>query len=428
VRAVAGKTRLALHAAAGAIDRFPDGVWFVALAALTDPPGVGRLVADAVGVRAFGRGDVDAVVAHLATRRALLILDNCEHVLATAAGVADALMRACPEVTVLATSRAPLGLAAETTWRVPSLALPAAETASDLAALVRADAVRLFTERAAKVRPGFALTGDSAGAVVAICRGLDGIPLAIELAAARVRLRSPAQIAAGLSDRFRHLTGGARGTLPRQRTLRASVDWSHDLLSDEERTLLRRLAVFVDGFTLEAAEAVGAEDPQARGEVLDLLASLVDQSMVVAEQRDGLVRYRLLETLRAYALERLVAAGEEDAVRDHARAFLALAEDLAPAVLTDGQDTALAALDRDAGNLAAALDRLTAHGEESMRLCAALTHWWKLRGLFGVADAGFTRALAAADPAPTALRAGALGANVPADVRGPLRRGHRDRP
>src|SRR3954452_3790877 len=222
-------------------------------------------------------------------------------------------------------------------------------------------------------------------------------------------MMSVEQIAAGLSDRFRLLTGGALSALPRQRTLRASVDWSHNLLSDDERVLLRRLAVFVDGFTLDAAEAVGAHDARARGAVLDLLASLVDQSMVGAEERAGLVRYRLLETVREYALERLVAAGEEDAVRDrHARAFLAFAEELAPALLTDGQDAALAALDRDAGNLAAALDRAQTLGDAALRLCAALTHWWKLRGLFGVADAGFIRALAAADPAPTALRARVL--------------------
>jgi predicted ATPase/DNA-binding CsgD family transcriptional regulator len=405
-----GKTRLALHAAAAVMERFPGGVWYVALAALTDPAGVGRALAEAVGVRPFpGQDDIEAVVAALATGRTLVILDNCEHVLEAAAGVADALMRGCPDVTVLATSRAPLGLAAETTWRVPSLSLPAGEAGSDPAGLARSDAVRLFVDRAAQVRPGFDLDGETAGAVVAICRALDGIPLAIELAAARVRLRSPGQIAAGLSDRFHLLTGAARGALPRQRTLHASVDWSHNLLSDEERALFRRLAVFVDGFTLEAAEAVGADDPRARAAVLDRLTSLVDQSMVVADQRDGLVRYRLLETVREYALERLVAAGEEDAVRDrHARAFLALAEELAPALLTEGQDAALAGLDRDAGNLAAALARALTLGDAALRLCAALTHWWKLRGLFGTADAGFTKALAAADPTPTALRARVL--------------------
>ena len=335
-----GKTRLALLAAAEAVEGYPDGVWFVDLA----PLAAGALVPDAAlaAVGAPGRADGPGapaapearLVAHLRPWRALLVLDNCEHVLEAAARLADAVVRGCPGVRVLATSRELLGLAGETAWRVPSLGLPDPDAAPGPAALEASGAGRLFLERARAAQPAFALTDANAPAVAEVCVRLDGIPLALELAAARVRVLTPEQLAARLGDRFRLLTGGGRTALRRQQTLQAAVDWSHDLLAEPERALFRRLAVFpggaTGGFPLEAAEAVGAGDPLEAAEVLDLLAGLVDKSLVLAEARGAEERYRLLETLRQYAEERLLQAGEAAAVRGrHAAWCLALGRAIA---------------------------------------------------------------------------------------------------
>ena len=343
-----GKTRLALQAAAEAIEGYPDGAWFVDLA----PLAAGALVPDAAlaAVGAPGRGDGPGapeapeapearLVAHLRPWRALLLLDNCEHLLEAAARLADAVLRGCPGVRVLATSRELLGVAGETAWRVPSLGLPDPDAAPGAAALEASGAGRLFLDRARAAQPAFALTDANAPAVAEVCRRLDGIPLALELAAARVRVLTPEQLAARLGDRFRLLTGGGRTALRRQQTLQATVDWSHDLLSEEERALFRRLAVFpggaTGGFPLEAAEAVGADgagDPVAEVDVLDLLTGLVDKSLVLAEARGAEERYRLLETLRQYAEERLLQAGEAAAARDrHATWCLALGRAVAVA-------------------------------------------------------------------------------------------------
>jgi predicted ATPase len=292
-----GKTRLALRVAAEVEDRFADGVWWVELAPLADEELVGAAVAEALGVRPLpGVTELQACCAYLASRRALVILDNCEHLPAACAGAAAALLQAGPEVVVLATSRSPLAVSGETDWRVPSLSLagPGPE---------RSDAVSLFVERARQVRPDFALNDGNPGSVARICEELDGLPLAIELAAARVRMLSVEQITTGLSDRFRLLTGGPRTATERQRTLRASVDWSHALLSADEQVLLRRLAVLAGGFTLDVVEEVCAGEGVERDELLDLLGSLVDQSLVIAEERASVVRYRLLETVRQYALD-----------------------------------------------------------------------------------------------------------------------------
>jgi predicted ATPase/DNA-binding CsgD family transcriptional regulator len=401
-----GKTRLALQVAADALERHPDGVWRVELAPVSDPAMVGHAVADAIGARPLpGQSELEAAVAHLRARRALILLDNCEHVIDGAAEAAKALLTSCPEVSVLATSRAPLDLPAETRWHVPSLSLPG--TGDAARSLADADAVRLFVERATKVRPDFTVTQATAPMLAQICTELDGIPLAIELAAARVRLLSVEQVAAGLSDRFRLLTGGTRTALPRHRTLRASVDWSHALLSDEERTLLRRLGVFVGGFTLEAAERVCALDGRERAAIIDVLASLVDKSLVVVEQRGRAVRYRLLETVREYELELLGEARELEAIRErHCDFFLALAERVGPTL--SGQEE-LGALDEDRSNLDAALQWATeTDGERALRLCAALIGWWMLRGLFAARDTSCARALDRAGPEPTRLRAKVL--------------------
>jgi predicted ATPase/class 3 adenylate cyclase/DNA-binding CsgD family transcriptional regulator len=407
-----GKTRLALQVAADALELFPDGVWWVDLSQVTDPGLVGDAVAAAVGVRAsVGMSAVQVSCAHLAGRRALIVLDNCEHVLEDAATVATTVISACAEVSVLATSRAPLGVGGETDWRVPSLSLPPREPAGEqIEVLSGCDSVPLFVERARKVRPNFALVESNAPAVAQICHELDGIPLAIELAAARIRMLTAEQISAGLVDRFHLLTGGERAALPRQRTLRASVDWSHDLLADDERALLRRLGAFVGGFSLDAAECVGGGEGVDAYAVLDLLSSLVDNSLVQAEEHGPLVRYRLLQSVRQYALDRLTEAGERGpTLARHRDWFLALAEQAAPALETSRQQEWLDVVDRDAANFVAALERSTpTDGEQALRLAVALTTWWFVRGRYAEADAGYAQALAAGADAPTRLRARAF--------------------
>ena len=256
-----GKTRLALQAASEVLERFPDGVWWVDLAPLAEEELVGAAIAKALGVRPLpGMTELQACGAYLASRRALLAVDNCEHLPAACAGAVEALLKAAPGLVVLATSRAPLGADGETDWRVPSLSLPRCEAADSDGELAGSDAVALFVERARNARPGFELSKDNADSVAGVCRELDGLPLAIELAAARLRMLSVEQISTGLADRFRLLRGGPRTATERLRTLRASVDWSHELLSADEQILLRRLAVFAGGFTLEAVERVCSGD------------------------------------------------------------------------------------------------------------------------------------------------------------------------
>lgn len=410
-----GKTRLALQAAADSLDRYPDGAWWVELAPLTDPQLLGDAVATAVGVRPLpGQTPIDATVAHLANKRALVVLDNCEHLLEPSAQLAESLLRGCPDLTVLVTSREPLGLPGETSWLVPPLSLPAERAPEPTESLAQSDAVRLFIERAAQVRSNFAVTSENAPAVAQICHDLDGIPLAIELAAARVRMLSVEQIAAGLADRFRLLTGGARTALARQQTLRASVDWSHELLGEPERMLLRRLGVFAGGFTLDSCEEVCAGEGLDRYAILDVLTSLVDKSLVLTEEHGPLVRYRLLETVRHYALDRLVAAGETERMRDrHRDAFLALAEAVEPQLLSEREPEAIALLDVEAANLHAAIGwAAQTEPELALRLTAALTFWWRYSGLFAAGDAALRLALEAASEEFSALRARALWARA----------------
>jgi predicted ATPase/DNA-binding CsgD family transcriptional regulator len=400
-----GKTRLGLQLAADVLDRFPGGAWCLELAPLSDPALIESALATMVGVRPLpGRTPIEAAVFHLAPLRALVLLDNCEHVVEPCGQLAGALLRGCPDVTVLATSREPLGVGGETTWRVPSLSLPP----EALQSLGDSDAVRLFIERAVKVRPNFAVTDDSAPHVAQICHELEGIPLAIELAAARVRVLSVERIAAELADRFHLLTGGERGALPRLQTLRASVDWSYELLDAPERTLLRRLGVFHGGFTLDACEAVCADDELDRYAVLDVLTSLVDKSLVLVEGRESLSRYALLETIRHYALERLVETGEPGWLRArHADAFLALAESTAPVLGTDaGSGDVLGA---DAANLYAAIEHAAqAEPEKALRLCSALGYWWLLTGRLVEGLPALSRALEATVGQRSSLRCGTL--------------------
>jgi predicted ATPase/class 3 adenylate cyclase/DNA-binding CsgD family transcriptional regulator len=405
-----GKTRLALQAASETLERFPDGAWWLELAPLGDEELVGATIAEALGVRPLpGVTSLQAAGAYLSSRRSLVILDNCEHLAGGCAEAAESLLRAAPELVLLATSRAPLGVDGETDWRVPSLSLPGSggEPTSRLAG---SDAAGLFVERARRVRPDFGVTDDNAEFVAVICSELDGLPLAIELAAARLRILSAEQIASGLSDLFRLLTGGPRTATPRLKTLRASVDWSHALLSADEQALLRRLAVFAGGFTLEAAEEVCVGDGIERDRVLDLLASLVDQSLLVAEERETGVRYRLLETVRQYGLERLAAVGEEDALRGrHGDVFLALVERAGPHLETGRQREWLEVLDPEAANLAAAIEcALASEPPLALRFCAALYRWWSARGRFAEAELAHSRSLEACGGREPALRARVL--------------------
>jgi predicted ATPase/DNA-binding CsgD family transcriptional regulator/Tfp pilus assembly protein PilF len=323
-----GKTRLALEVGRAVLDCYVDGVWLVELAALTEAALVPQSAAAVFGTRETPAEPIaTALATTLRGQSLLLVLDNCEHLLDACAQLVDALLRACPELRVLATSREPLGITGELAWRVPSLPVPDPQQLLPFAQLEQNPAIRLFVERAAAVQPHFKLTARNACAVAQVCQRLDGIPLALELAAVRIQALTVDQLSARLDQGFRLFTGGSRTALPRQQTLRATLDWSYDLLSDAEKHLFNRLSVFVAGWTLEAAEAVCGGDGIDEQDVLDLLQRLVRKSLVVAEEgRDGAARYRLLETLRQYAHERLTAAGDIEKVqRQHASYYSALA-------------------------------------------------------------------------------------------------------
>jgi predicted ATPase/transcriptional regulator with XRE-family HTH domain len=331
----AGKTRLALAVAEAMLSEYPEGIWLVELAPLADPALVVQAVAQVLGLREEpGRPLLGTLLASLKERRLLLVLDNCEHLVMACASLSEGLLRACADLRILATSREALAVPGETTYRVPSLAVPDPEHPPGLKDLAGYAAVRLFVARAQSRRPDFRLGAQNARAVAAICARLDGMPLAIELAAARVGSLPVEAIAARLADRFRLLTGGPRTAVSRQQTLRATLDWSCDLLAEGERRLLARLSVFAGGCTLEAAEAICSGSGVEERDVLDLLARLVDRSLVLLEEAEPegeWGRYRLLETVRRYGRERLEA--QEDAVavrRRHAAHYLALAEEAEP--------------------------------------------------------------------------------------------------
>ncbi len=313
----AGKTRLALQLATTTAAEFAGGVWWVDLAPIPHPDVIAVTIALALGLPDQpGRSTLDNVVRFIDDHATLMVVDNCEHLLDGTAEVTTELLARCPNLKVLATSREPIGVAGEVSWRVPSLSLDD-------------DAVALFTDRARRARPEFVVTEDNIGVVRDLCHRLDGLPLAIELAAARVRALSLPEIVAGLNDRFRLLTGGSRMAVRRQQTLHASVEWSHALLADEERTLFHRISVFAGGFDLEAACFVSAGENTERFHILDELTLLVDKSLVVAKEGRRGTRYRLLETIRQYAQEKLAASGEGDAVRGrHRDYYLAMASAL----------------------------------------------------------------------------------------------------
>jgi predicted ATPase len=292
-----GKTRLSLEAASGLVASFPDGVWLIELAPLADAALIPHAIAAVLGARAEGdTSPLTVIESTLRGKRALLLLDNCEHVVDEAANVAQTLLRTLPQLHLLASSREALGIEGETVYRVPSLTMPGADGPADVTA---SEAGRLFVDRASSVAPAFVLTERNAAAVSQVCRRLDGIPLAIELAAARLTVLSVEELARRIDDRFRLLTGGRRTALPRQRTLRALVDWSYELLSADERAMLNTLAVFAGGFSLSAAERVCATGVLGGGTVLDVVEHLVAKSLLIAEQQhETETRYRLLETIR----------------------------------------------------------------------------------------------------------------------------------
>jgi predicted ATPase len=382
-----GKTRLSLQVAAEVLDDFPEGVWLVELAPLTDERRIDQAVAAVLGVKEEpGLSLCDALVKHLQELRTLLIFDNCEHVVLACAELVERLLRETRGVRVLATSREPLRVAGEAVYPVSALAVPEPGKKIPPDALHGYEAVRLFSERAAAVTPSFKLTAQIADAVIEICRQLDGIPLAIELAAARSRALSVPNIAARLNDRFRLLTTGDRTALPRQQTLRALIDWSYDYLSDSERALFRRLAVFAGGWTLDAAEVVCGFDAPGREDVLDVMTALVEKSLVSVEA-DG-TRYRLLETMRQYAHDRLVESAEEEATRArHIQFYLAFAEEARPELIGPEQAAWLRRVDLERENLLAAhawTVRAAAGGDSALRFAYALVPYFFTRGQPGL--------------------------------------------
>ncbi|HYM70819.1 MAG TPA: AAA family ATPase, partial [bacterium] len=409
-----GKTRLALRVAAEVVPRYPDGVWLVELAALTDPGLVLQTVASTLGVREVpGRPWLSSLTDALRDRTMLLVIDNCEHVIDACAHVIDAILGACPGVGVLATSREPLRIAGERTWRVPSLSLVGSGATVTAEAAAASEAVRLFTDRAAAVQPAFAVTSQNAGAVLEVCRRLDGIPLAIELAAARVAALPVSEIARRLGDQLSLLNQGSRTALPRHRTLQAVMDWGYHLLSEGEQALLRRLAVFAGGWTLEAAEAVCPGRGEAPLAVLDLLTQLVLKSLVLMDEQDASVRYRFLETVRQYSAARLREWSEEPAVRDrHLDWFLALSERAAPEMVGSTQAAWFDRLEAEHDNLRAALEWALQCGraEAGLRLIGAAWRFWFVRGYFAEGRGWLESLLRAGESTPAAVRADALNA------------------
>jgi predicted ATPase/class 3 adenylate cyclase/Flp pilus assembly protein TadD len=408
-----GKTRVAIQVAAELLETFEDGVWMVELVGLSDPALVPHTVASALRVREqSGRPPLTTLADFLQPKHVLLVLDNCEHLVTACGQLAEALLRVCPTLRILATSREALSIPGEAIWRVPSLSLPDPRGPQSPEALTRYEAVRLFVERAVFSQPGFALIRSTAPAVVQICCRLDGIPLAIELAAARTKVLAVEQIAARLDDRFQLLAGGSRTVLPRHRTLRAAMDWSYDLLLEPERVLLRRLSVFAGGWTLEAAEAVCSGDGVEKAVVLDLLTQLVDKSLLVAETQNGEARYRLLETVRQYGRDRLVESGESDRLHtSHLHFFLRQAEAVQN-LSGPAEDVWRQRMETEHDNMRATLEWSWAKQdtEATLRLAAALASFWNVRGYWTEGRKWLEAALAATSGASSILRGEAFDA------------------
>ena len=379
-----GKTRLSIQVANELLDQYPDGSWFVVLAPISDPLLLPRTTAIAIGLRDEPqRPVIDMLCDYLRGKQLLLILDNCEHLVGACAQLADRLLHACPQIRILASSREALGIAGETSYLVPSLQLPDMQNLPSVEILSQGEAIRLFIERASAATQKFKVTDDNASSIAQICHRLDGMPLAIELAAAKIRALSVDQIAKRLDDRFRLLTGGSRTALERHQTLRAAIDWSYNLLSPEEQTLFRRLSIFVNGWKLEAAESVCSDESTSGGvrneDILNLLEHLVNKSLVSAEEWQSETRYRALETMRQYAGEKLIETGESESLRQrHLEYYLDLAETAAPHLLKPEQLEWLARLEAEHENMRAALEWSLGkeRPEYALRLTTALGKFW----------------------------------------------------
>ncbi len=382
-----GKSRLSVQLGAEVMDDYSDGVWLIELAPLSDPQLVAQAVASVLGVKEEGgRPVVDALVKFVRDRQLLIILDNCEHVVRACAELTKQLLQAGPRLKVLASSRDPLQIAGETAYHVPTLSAPDPQKKVTLAELAEHEAVRLFIDRATAAQPAFKVTEKNAGAVTDICHRLDGIPLAIELAAARTRALSVEVISARLNDRFKLLVTGDQTVLPRQRTLRALIDWSYDLLPTNERALFQRLSVFAGGWTLEAVEAVGSGGEVNQGDVLDLLTHLVEKSLVVMQL--GGERYRMLDTVRHYAQEKMSEAADGAPTRTrHLDFYLTFAETARPELAGPAQGKWLARLDLERENFLSAntwSEGTSNAAEIGLRLTHALRPYWLHRGLLSL--------------------------------------------
>jgi len=384
-----GKTRLSLQVAADLLEKFDHGVWFVELAPLTDPDLIPQTILSTIGVQAQqGKTPLEVLKEYLHEKQTLIVLDNCEHLVSASAEVVNTLLNVAPKLKVLASSREALGVKGEASHPVPSLSLPDIKHLPAIEGLSQYEAVRLFIDRALLVASHFVVDKDNAPHIAQICHRLDGIPLAIELAAARIKMLSVEQISKRLDDRFRLLTGGARTALPRQQTLRALIDWSYDLLSENERLLLRRLSVFAGGWTLEAAEEVCVgQDDTLPYDVLDLLTQLVNKSLVVViteGSQSGETRYRMLETIRQYAREKLLEAGDGEVIRDQHLAYFAKLVELAePELYRPNQAFWLNKLDDELDNLRMALEwALTNDPESGLRITALSWRWCDMHSYY----------------------------------------------
>ncbi|OQY97818.1 MAG: hypothetical protein B6D41_02945 [Chloroflexi bacterium UTCFX4] len=398
----AGKTRLSIQLAEKMLDAFPDGVWFIELARVSDAALIPQTIATALGVRDEAGNLAQTLTNYLERKTLLLVFDNCEHLIDAAAQHAENFLRAAPKLKIVATSREALNLAGEHIFHVPSLPLPQEMRGLAPETLLQSDAARLFVERATAANNHFRVTAQNVSPIAQICRRLDGIPLALELAAARVNALSAEQIAVRLDDVFRLLSGGSRTAMPRQQTLAAAIEWSYNLLSDPERALLSRLSAFAGGWTLDAAEQICAGDGIAQLDILDLLTQLVNKSLVIAENNDGATRYRFLETIRQFARYRLFQAKAVESVSDkHLDFFVAFAERAVPELHRPNQIEWLKRLDAEHDNLRAALtwtlsDNPT-RAAQALRLTGALWMYWDARGYFQEGLQWCERALAASD-------------------------------
>jgi predicted ATPase/class 3 adenylate cyclase/DNA-binding CsgD family transcriptional regulator len=375
-----GKTRLSIQAASEMLDQYPDGVWFVELAPILDPLLVPRATAIAIGLRDEPhRPAIDLLCDYLREKKILIVVDNCEHLIDACAGMAERILRAALDMRILASSREALGIGGEVTYRVPSLGLPDLSHLPPVESLSQFEAVRLFIDRATAAVPTFTVTNTNAPSLAQVCFRLDGIPLAIELAAAKIRVLSLEQIAARLDDRLRLLTSGSRTALERHQTLRAAIDWSYNLLSPAEQVLFQRLSVFVGGWRLEAAESVCEGGSVRSEEVLDLLEQLIHKSLVNKEEEQGESRYQMLETIRQYANEKLIQAGEEHDIRDrHLHYFLNLSEQIEPGLVSPQQKEWFARTENERNNLRVALGHaIGTDVEAGLYISGRLEHFWR---------------------------------------------------